>query len=396
MISPTFRAGLGLTCGAILALAGSTHVVVQLTGMRASRLELLLVYTALVVCAGLLGARRARGWKRGLYAGGAALALGSALALVAVPNPTVQALGRGAVLATLLGYALPWAARPLRGSLDNWLAAVQFGVGLFVADQLAAFGIGDLVLSAWPELELRSWPLAVVGRLVQESCLLLVVGAYGLAAPGRIDWRGLRLPEPHARAWLPVVVAALQAEYGLIVLQALLALALQVLHIDVAGIGNATVPAPGDWQPDLPVSVVLLAVLPGMLEELVFRGVLFGRLRAYVPLGVAVVLSTGLFGLAHLSPDMDLPNLVAVFLDTFVFGSLAALAYVRTGSLYAAILGHVLSNTGPALAVVLPQELMGWVFLVTAELATLGLLPFVFAVVRRQRQRWAMSPTHRS
>jgi membrane protease YdiL (CAAX protease family) len=79
-----------------------------------------------------------------------------------------------------------------------------------------------------------------------------------------------------------------------------------------------------------------------------------------------------------------------------VFGSLAALAYGRTGSLYTAILAHVLGDTGPALAVVLPHELMGWVFVVTAELAVLGMLPLVFAVVRRQRQRWAVSLTHRS
>jgi hypothetical protein len=75
---------------------------------------------------------------------------------------------------------------------------------------------------------------------------------------------------------------------------------------------------------------------------------------------------------------------VSVFLDTFLVGSLAA------------ILAHVLSHTGPALAVGLPPELMGWVFVVTAEVSVLGRLPFVFAVVRRQRQRWAVSLTHGS
>jgi membrane protease YdiL (CAAX protease family) len=93
---------------------------------------------------------------------------------------------------------------------------------------------------------------------------------------------------------------------------------------------------------------------------------------------------------------MALPNLVAVFLDTFVFGSLAALAYWRTSSLYAAIVAHVLSDTGPALAVVLPHEVMGWVFVATAELSVLGMLPLVFTIVRRQRLRWGASLTHQS
>jgi membrane protease YdiL (CAAX protease family) len=110
-----------------------------------------------------------------------------------------------------------------------------------------------------------------------------------------------------------------------------------------------------------------VAVLPGTLEEPVFRGLIFGRLRASASLAWAVVISSVLFGLAHLSPDMALPNLLPVFLDTFVFGSLAALACWRTGSLYAAILAHVLSDTGPAPAVVMPHEVMGLV--VTAEVS---------------------------
>ena len=85
-----------------------------------------------------------------------------------------------------------------------------------------------------------------------------------------------------------------------------------------------------------------------------------------------------------------------MFLDTFVFESVAALAYWRTGSLYSAILAHVHSDTGPALAVVLPHEVMGWVFVATAELSVLGMLPLVFTIVRRQRLRCGVSLTHQS
>lgn len=42
--------------------------------------------------------------------------------------------------------------------------------------------------------------------------------------------------------------------------------------------------------------------------------------------------------------------MLSVFGNAFVFGRMAALAYQRTGSVYAAILPHVLDDTGPPLA----------------------------------------------
>ena len=67
MVSSPFRAGLGIACGAILVLAGLTHAALQVTGARATRLELLLVYVALVVAVALPSARRARGSSRVCY-----------------------------------------------------------------------------------------------------------------------------------------------------------------------------------------------------------------------------------------------------------------------------------------------------------------------------------------
>jgi membrane protease YdiL (CAAX protease family) len=59
-----------------------------------------------------------------------------------------------------------------------------------------------------------------------------------------------------------------------------------------------------------------------------------------------------------------------------LFGVLAAIAYERTRSLYAPMLAHVLNNTGPALAAVLPREMMPFVFLVTAELCVMACCRF--------------------
>lgn len=56
----------------------------------------------------------------------------------------------------------------------------------------------------------------------------------------------------------------------------------------------------------------------------------------------------------------------------------------------------IVSNTGPALAVVLPPDLMPWVFLATVELSVVGVLPVAFFIYKRQRQRWALSLVERS
>jgi membrane protease YdiL (CAAX protease family) len=117
----------------------------------------------------------------------------------------------------------------------------------------------------------------------------------------------------------------------MIALQLLLEVVLRLLRIDTSGIGNATFPAPGEWQPSVPIAILLLAVLPAVVEEYVFRGVLFGALRSLTPLAAAVVISSGLFGLSHLSADMAPANVAFVFANTFAFGCLAAIALRARG-----------------------------------------------------------------
>jgi hypothetical protein len=53
------------------------------------------------------------------------------------------------------------------------------------------------------------------------------------------------------------------------------------------------------------------------------------------------------------------------------------------------MLAHALGNLGPALAVALPQDVMPWVLFVIVELSAIGMLPVVFATLRRRRGRAA-------
>lgn len=102
--------------------------------------------------------------------------------------------------------------------------------------------------------------------------------------------------------------------------------------------------------PDLPLWQLLffLAVLPGVLEELAFRGVLLhGVSRRLRPVATALVVGA-VFGMFHVSLFRIVP--------TAWLGLVMAAATLLTGSIYPAMLWHFLNN---ALALVPIQQ--GWI-----------------------------------
>lgn len=82
-------------------------------------------------------------------------------------------------------------------------------------------------------------------------------------------------------------------------------------------------------------------------EELLYRGVVYRRLRMFCDVKVALLFSALIFGLVH-------ANLVQ-FIYAAILGLLLAFLLEKTGCLYTAILGHMAAN----LVAVLRQE-VGW------------------------------------
>jgi membrane protease YdiL (CAAX protease family) len=90
-------------------------------------------------------------------------------------------------------------------------------------------------------------------------------------------------------------------------------------------------------QPALVTSIVTLALIPALCEELVFRGVLARGLATRLHPAAAAAIAAALFAAYHMSPLQAVPALL--------FGlALGALA-LRARSILPAIVAHALNNT---------------------------------------------------
>ena len=78
------------------------------------------------------------------------------------------------------------------------------------------------------------------------------------------------------------------------------------------------------------------ALLPGLLEEWFFRGLVQKRLIPVVGDRSAILLSAFLFGMMHLDPGQSI--------FAFGFGLFAGYAYSKTGSIWFGVLIHMLNN----------------------------------------------------
>lgn len=84
------------------------------------------------------------------------------------------------------------------------------------------------------------------------------------------------------------------------------------------------------------LAFVTLVIIAPIAEEVLFRGYLFGLLKRYVPVWVAVVVSSVLFGAVHGSWN--------VAIDTFALGVVLCILREVSGTIYPSILLHMLKN----------------------------------------------------
>jgi membrane protease YdiL (CAAX protease family) len=94
----------------------------------------------------------------------------------------------------------------------------------------------------------------------------------------------------------------------------------------------------------VPVQILLIVLGAGIVEELCFRGMLFGGLRERLPRVAAALIAGTIFGLLHA------PGGITVVPPLIFFGFVLCLLYEKTGSIVPGMLLHMLNNSVALLA----------------------------------------------
>jgi sodium transport system permease protein len=222
-------------------------------------------------------------------------------------------------------------------------ADLRGGPGLFPRRVLRWFGILWVVLllgSTW-----AGESLGLTGQVLFNILGIFFVGSLLMVRTYRLDPRAaFALRAPPAAAWPAVLIgapAALITGIGLAeAFQKLVPVPEEVMRSFGQFLGGGDLPL---WQ-----IVLFLAVVPGVFEELAFRGVLLhGLSRRMRPVPLALVVGA-VFGIFHVSLWRIVP--------TAYLGVLLSAVVLLTGSIYPAMLWHALNN----LIAIVPVEL-GWV-----------------------------------
>ncbi len=239
-----------------------------------------------------------------------------------------------------LGDAAPTtSARPARGwtfdAVAGWLAAQVVG-GVAFAVVAALFAVpgtrlGAAVAGVLVDAEARvsdGLPLLALA-LWMIPAWSVQLGAVGLA----VVLRGRRFV-----ADLGLAIRPLDVPLGAVVgvgAQLAIGVVYQFVDVDVDGPARTLI-SKGSGTAGLVGLVLLLAICAPFVEEVLFRGLLLGGLRAWMSPLVALVTSSAIFAAVHFQ-TVQLPGL---FLAGMVFGALA----LRAGRLGPAIFAHIAFN----------------------------------------------------
>lgn len=117
--------------------------------------------------------------------------------------------------------------------------------------------------------------------------------------------------------------------------------------------------------------IISAGIIAPILEELVFRGILFGNYRASIGVWPTIIASAAIFGLMHY-------NLVQ-FVYAFLMGIFFAYLMEKTGEIWTCMLAHIGANV---FSVLMTQfGISKWMFSDVTLCLIIGIVSLVVAVV---------------
>jgi membrane protease YdiL (CAAX protease family) len=201
----------------------------------------------------------------------------------------------------------------LFGAVGAIVASLILGIpAVFFTD-----GEGDLTTTGNVIAQIGT----VLGLLLVPLAIALSRGARTL---GEALWRlGVRSFQPSAFKWMAAAVGAY-----LLFAMLYATLILEPEQEDIA-----------DGFGPIPVQILLIVFGAAIVEEICFRGMLFGGLRERLPRIPAALAAGAVFGILHAFTGISaVPPLIAL-------GFIFCLLYEKTGSIVPGILLHMLNNS---------------------------------------------------
>jgi len=248
---------------------------------------------------------------------------------------------------------------------------VQLTVGFVVG---IAIALGDAVMMAADGImdaaaivdSLTAKLMAQTGVITVISSIITVLGLWGFFAMRGKRFFGEISPKPlGARYIWPLIV-------GAIGLAGFVGIALDVLPIPES-IMSEYIEASADVGALTFSGIISTVLLAPIAEEVVFRGLVYTRLRRAMPASAAMLLSSLMFGVLH-------GQIVWIVYAAFL-GVIMAAVFERTGSLHSSIILHVVFNLmGGYIMPSVPPEIQYIGLLASLALISLG----VFGLMRKR------------
>jgi len=229
---------------------------------------------------------------------------------------------------------------PHKGGQSRLRAIVGLPVWVaisFIAAQVLIIGAiwVSQRLSVVPPLDAQSAIVnAVFAALVYLAALAIVMGVpYAIYRwPTTRKQLGLsRLP-----TWLDILLTIAGAAVYIFLTGILLTIAIKL----VPGINPEQAQDVGFHKianlTEYLLAFATLIIIAPLAEETLFRGYLYGKLRRYAPVWISILITSVLFGAAHMQWNVGI--------DTFALSIVLCSLREITGSIWAGILLHMLKN----------------------------------------------------
>jgi membrane protease YdiL (CAAX protease family) len=187
---------------------------------------------------------------------------------------------------------------------------------------------------------LNAVSFVAVALLTQIPMLLVVY--LRLVLPGAVTWSELGLRPVRLSVFFGMGVGA--GVIGLVVI-AIVGLLLTQVGLQPNQAEQFAFVRSEPLFPGFVLMLISAAVLAPFVEELFFRGFLFGLYRRRQPRWVAYGVPSVLFTLLHNDPTrMTVPQMAGLSVGIFILAIMLTWVYEHTGSLYPGMLAHAVNN----------------------------------------------------